>query len=314
MKGVLFAVFLISILGGGLRTISQVNEYAGKAALAYKQQQYQEAIVSYEYLLNDLEVNDDQIRLNLAHAYYKAERLKEAQQQYRLLAEGKATYTRSVVYLQLGNIATKQRKYKQALALYKQALIAAPGNEAARYNFELLKKYLDLHPEKAEQPQEQMPEPEQTDNDSTALPPPAQEEPQPKQKPDANGEQEKETEQPQPDADGQQGNGGSSVNPNEQPPQQQEREQASGNNPGDVEGINRDSQFDPKQQERSSSGETITEADLRAQTQRARLQKANISPERAKLLLDAMRNAEMQYIQQLPKKATRQPDKSKPDW
>ncbi|GAB3196792.1 tetratricopeptide (TPR) repeat protein [Pontibacter aydingkolensis] len=314
MKSVLITVLLVSILGGGLRTISQVNEYAATAAKAYNNQQYQEAIVAYEYLLNDLEVKDDQIRLNLAHAYYNDNRLTQALEQYRLLADHQAMHLRSVVHLQLGNIATKQKKYKQALALYKQALIAEPENEAARYNYELLKKFLDLNPDMAELPEEQTPEPEQAQADSTTLPPPAQEEPQPGKKPDAKGEQEEETEQPQPDEKGQQQEGGSTSKPNEQTPQQQDKEQATGKSPGDTEGLNQDSQFDPKQQERSGSSENISEADIRAQTQRARLQKANISPERAKLLLDAMRNAEMQYIQQLPKKATKKPDRSKPDW
>ena len=314
MKGMMLTIFLVSILGGGLRTISQINEYTAIAAAAYKQQEYQEAIVAYEYLLNDLEVNDDQIRLNLAHTYYQANRLSEALQQYRLLADNPASHLRSVVHLQLGNIHTKQKKYKQALLLYKQALIANPGNEAARYNYELLKKYLDLHPEKAELPKQELPEPQQPQEDSTALPPPAEEEPQPKKKPDEAGDTEEEVEQPQPDKNGQQGKGGSSGKENEQPPQQQEKEQASGNQPGDKEGTNPDSQFNPEQQQRSTSGENVTEADIRAQTQRSRLQNANISPERAKLLLDAMRNAEMQYIQQLPKKATKKPDRSKPDW
>ncbi|MEJ8802169.1 tetratricopeptide repeat protein [Pontibacter sp. H249] len=315
MKSILLTIFLISILGGGFRSISEVNEYANKAALAYKQQQYQEALVAYEYLLNDLEVDDDQIRLNLAHTYYKSGRLAEALQHYRLLTDNPAEHLRSVVYLQLGNIATKQKKYKHALSLYKQALVIAPENEEARYNYELLKKYLVLYPEKKEQPQEQLQEPEQTETDSTQLPPPAQEQAEkPKQKPDPNGEQEEETEQPQPDANGQQGNGGTSPEQSEQTPEQKEKEQTTGSTPGDTEGLNKDSQFDPKQQERSNSNESIAESDIRAQTQRARLQKANISPERARLLLDAMRSAEMQYIQQLPKKATKQPDKTKPDW
>ena len=314
MKVALLVILLVSILGGGLRTISEVNEYAATAARAYQKQQYQEAIVAYEYLLNDLEVNDDQIRLNLAHTFYKAGRLNEALQHYRLLADNPAEHLRSVVHLQLGNIATKQKKYKQALSLYKQALVADPANDPARYNFELLKKYLDLHPEKAEPPKEQLPEPQQPQADSTALPPPAQEEPQARKKPDADGDQEEEIEQPQPDEKGTEGKSGTSPEQNEQPPQQQDKEQASGTKPGDTEGTNRNSQFDPNQQERSSNGENATEADVRAQTQRNRLQKAKISPERAKLLLDAMRNAEMQYIQQLPKKATKKPDRSKPDW
>lgn len=314
MRAIFFIILLIGIPGSGLRTISQVNEYAAKAAQAYQDKDYQEAIITYEYLLDKLETDDDQIRLNLAHAYYKAGRMKEALQQYRLLADNPASHMRSVVHLQLGNIHTKQKKYKQALLLYKQALVARPENEAARYNYELLKKYLELHPEKAELPEQELPEPEQPQEDSTAMPGPTQEEPQPKTKPDPEGEREEETEQPQPDEKGQQGTTGTSEKQNQQPPQKQDKEQAAGNQPGDTKGTNPDNTFDPNQQERVNGTENITEADIRAQTQRMRLQNANISPERARMLLDAMRNAEMQYIQQLPKKTSKKPDRSKPDW
>ncbi|MDX5480220.1 MAG: tetratricopeptide repeat protein [Hymenobacteraceae bacterium] len=318
MKLTVIAILLISILGGGLRTISRINEYAREGAKAYAQQDYTTAISAYAYLLNDLEVQDDQLRLNLAHSYYQSGQLAEAQHEYRLLADHPTQRMRAIVHLQLGNIATKQRKYKQALSLYKQALIADPGSDAARYNYELLKKYLDLHPEKAEEaPKEQLPPPAPEQEDSVKAPQPEQEqEQQPKKKPDSEGDQEAEVDQPQPDAQGQQqAPGGSSPEQqkNEQA-QAREKEQASGKEKGDTEGLNREDQFDPTSSQRSGGYEPISDQDQRAQTQRARLQQVNLSPEKARILLDAMRNAELQYIQQLPKKATKKPDRSKPDW
>ena len=314
MKAILITLLLVSILGGSLRTISKVNEFTAVAAQAYNKQQYQEAITAYEYVLNELEVSDDQIRLNLAHSYYMAGRLTAALEQYNLLADNPAPHLRSVVHLQLGNIATEQKKYKNALSLYKEALIAEPENDAARYNYELLKKYLEQNPDKAEQPQKEQAEQDRFPQDSTTLPPPAEQELKPKKKPDTGGEQEEEIEQPQPDESGKEGKTGTSPEANQQKPQQKEKEQNIGEKEGDEEGLNKENQFDPTQRERSKSSDNISDKDIRAQTQRARLQKANISPERAKLLLDAMRNAELQYIQQLPKKSSTKPDKSKPDW
>jgi Ca-activated chloride channel family protein len=40
----------------------------------------------------------------------------------------------------------------------------------------------------------------------------------------------------------------------------------------------------------------------------------NISPEKAEMILEAMRNGEIQYIQQQKRKATEKQDKGKPDW
>ncbi|RDV13667.1 aerotolerance protein [Pontibacter diazotrophicus] len=323
MKPVMFVFFLVSLLSGGFNTISRLNEYAKTAATAYAQQDYVEAIAAYEYLLHDLEVKDDQLQLNLAHAYYKANLLPQAAAEYRLLADHPSLHLKAVAHLQLGNIATQQKKYRQALALYKNALIAEPLNDAARYNYELLKKYLALHPETPEEtPEDNLPAPgkSNTNPDSLASPPPAEEalEPQPKQNPDANGDAEEETEQPQPDNTGQQQSqntgDGSPSNRQDKQSGDREREQKSGSALGDTEGLNPNGQDDREQLPRNSSPEGVSADDQRAQMRRARLQQMNMSPEKARLLLDAMRNAELQYIQQLPKKSTRTPDGSKPNW
>ena len=44
------------------------------------------------------------------------------------------------------------------------------------------------------------------------------------------------------------------------------------------------------------------------------LEEINISPERARMLLEAMKNNEIQYIQQMQRKPTQKPDSGKPDW
>lgn len=319
MKAGLFAILLISFLSGGLRTISRINEYAQEAAHAYRRQDYIRAIAAYEYLLNDLEVNDDQLRLNLAHAYYKASLTEQAQEAYRLLADHPTSHLRAVVHLQLGNIAARQQKYKQALSLYRQALIAEPASETARYNYELLKKYLELHPEKAEQaPPEELPPP--APQDSLQVPPPTNEhlEPQPGKKEDAQGSETQETDKQEPadtPTDQQQPEGGSQ--PQDSAGNESgdnSREEASGTAPGDTKGQSLEDAALSGQSPLRSSSENATNQDQRAQTQRNRLQEMNMSPEKAKLLLDAMRNAELQYIQQLPKKSARKPDPSKPDW
>ncbi|RIJ42677.1 tetratricopeptide repeat protein [Pontibacter oryzae] len=318
MKTALAAILLISLFGGGITAISRINSNARNAAAAYARHDYTEAVASYKYLVEDLEVNDDQLRLNLAHAYYQASLYPQAMASYQLLADHPTQHLRAVAHLQLGNIYTKQKKYKQALAFYKQALIAEPSNDAARYNYELLKKYLELHPEAAKQEQEKLPEENNdtaAENDSLQAPPPAEEdlEPQPKKKPDPQGDQQEEVETTEPDLKGQQKQD-TGTKSQDKTTGDQEREEAAGNTPGDQQGQNLSSEFDPSQMQRSTSSEGISEEDRRAQTRRTRLQQANMSPEKAKLLLDAMRNAELQYIQQLPKKSTRKPDRSKPDW
>ena len=45
-----------------------------------------------------------------------------------------------------------------------------------------------------------------------------------------------------------------------------------------------------------------------------KLEEMNISPEKAKMILEAMRNNEVQYLQQQKRKATKRPKSDKPDW
>ncbi len=45
-----------------------------------------------------------------------------------------------------------------------------------------------------------------------------------------------------------------------------------------------------------------------------KLKELNMSEEKARMILDAMRNNEVQYLQQMKRKATKKPDSDKPDW
>ncbi len=47
---------------------------------------------------------------------------------------------------------------------------------------------------------------------------------------------------------------------------------------------------------------------------RQKLEEMNISEEKAKMILEALKNNEIQYIQQRKRKATEQPESGKPDW
>ncbi len=45
-----------------------------------------------------------------------------------------------------------------------------------------------------------------------------------------------------------------------------------------------------------------------------KLEEMNISPEKAEMILEAMKNNEKQYVQQNKRKATKRKDSDKPDW
>ncbi|MCP2043955.1 aerotolerance protein [Pontibacter sp. HSC-36F09] len=322
MKAFVAVILFIEFLSGGLRSISLMNEHADLAAAAYKRGNYIEAVASYEYLLEDLDVQDDQVRLNLGHAYFRIGELQKAQQQYTLLANHATRHIKAVSLLQLGAISAQSKKYKQALSYFRQTLIVEPGNEAARYNFELIQKLLEERPElaQADEEDEVLPADQQAAQNQ---PKPQQQKPeeeeqveQPRKNPDSEGDQEAEVDKAEQDDQGQQqeqGGAGQEQDGKENG-KSAEKQEISGQEPGETQGMNPESNFDPKRPERSRSAEPLSDAEQRAQTRNNRLQQHNINPEKARLMLEAMRSAEQQYIQQLPKKATRKPDPTKPDW
>lgn len=321
MKAIVAALLFLGFLSGGLRSISLMNEHADLAAAAYKRGDYIEAVASYEYLLEDLEVRDDQVRLNLGHAYFRLGELQKAQQQYTLLASHATHHIKAVSLLQLGAIAAQNKKYKQALTYFRQVLMVEPENEGARYNYELIKKLLEERPElaKAEKENEGIPADQQAAQNQPKPQDPEEKEQveQPRKNPDSEGDQEAEVDEPEQDDQGQQeqqGGAGQEEQQGRENGKQAEKSEVSGQEPGDTQGMNPESNFDPKQPERSRSADPLSDAEQRAQTRNIRLQQHNINPEKARLMLEAMRSAEQQYIQQLPKKATRKPDPSKPDW
>lgn len=64
---------------------------------------------------------------------------------------------------------------------------------------------------------------------------------------------------------------------------------------------------EPPQEEENQSA-------TKEKTVKERLQKINMSEEKAKMLLDAMKNNEMQYIQQRKRKASQKNENDLPDW
>lgn len=92
---------------------------------------------------------------------------------------------------------------------------------------------------------------------------------------------------------------------NKEKSEQQKEEQKEGEK---KEGEEEKSEEEKKQEEAQKSEEQKQE------NVRQKLEEMNISEEKAKMILEALKNNEIQYIQQRKRKATEQPDSGKPDW
>ncbi|WKN45366.1 hypothetical protein [Tunicatimonas pelagia] len=288
MKLLGWALGLLLVIGG-IDDIATINRLKKQAEEAYQQGDYTQAVQYYQLLVDSMQVQDERVRLNLAHAQLHAGDTATAQRQYGQLMNAEGAAIKSVAYQQLGNITTQQQQYDNALAMYKESLKANPTNEDARYNYELVKK---LKKEQEQQQQQSDDNQEQSDEEKDQQEQQNQEqnEEQSEQQQDQEGEStdEQNQEQQQSESDQQEGDQQQS---NESEPQEQNTQQG-------------EEQSEGEKSEEEMSNSPLSE----------RLEEMNISEEKARMILEAMRNNEMQYIQQNRRKPTKPKDRSKPDW
>ncbi|GGG42348.1 hypothetical protein [Hymenobacter glacieicola] len=321
MKNTLLGGVLLLSTWGGLTRIHNRNEAIRKGAAAYARKEYAVAAAAYKTAAVTLGSREEVVWLNLAHATAQAGQPGAARGYYSRLVTSKTPNIRSVALQQLAALAAAQNDHVQAVGLLRQALVANPANQDARYNYEALRNFLSR---RAAAPQAPAPGtdggPQDSESASSApragtdqlgnLADPTQ--PQnpnsvAQSKADPNGQ--RDPNQPSATA-------GSTANQGFRPGPGQQRSVAKGSEPGSVRGLS-DAESGPEAPggtSRRGGTEAATNAEANTQTQRARLQQMNLSPGQARQLLEALHTAEQQYLQQLPRKATTPAPKGKPGW
>lgn len=286
--GIVVAAFTVF---GVIDNIATINRLKKEAEQAYKSGDYETAIAHYQTLLDSLNVEDANIRLNLAHSLIQAGDTISAQRNYSRLIKANDKNIKSVAHQQMGVIASAQNQHKEALSIFKESLKADPSNEEARYNYELVKELLK---KQEEQQQDQQNQDQQSQD---------QKEQQDQQK-QQDQQQKQENQQQQ-----QQGEKGEQSEENQEGQKQDQQNQ---------EGESEESPQDPNEQN-AQQGQQQQEGEKSDEEQSVspmsdRLKEMNISEEKARMILEAMRNSEMQYIQQNRRRPDKPRDRTKPDW
>ena len=265
-----YFLILLLLFANDPRKIAKVNSIKKEAEKAFLNSDYELAISKYQ-LLDSMGVEDDAIKLNLAHALYQLSDTAAAKTNYHSVLTSSDNKLRSVAYQQLAVMHTDENKLEEALQNLKYSIKADPTNEGARYDYELVKKLLE---EQKKQEKEQ--EDEKSDEEKK--------------------EEQEKKEQEQEDSDKEEGN--------EEKEEQEGEEESDEQKDGEKEeGENKDGE------EKESEEEPSQEEQMEK-----KLEEMNISPEKAKMILEAMRNNEVQYLQQQKRKATERPKTGKPDW
>ncbi|MDN5199717.1 hypothetical protein QQ008_00045 [Fulvivirgaceae bacterium BMA10] len=279
-----------------LNKIAKVNKLKKQAQEAYLDGDYQKAIKHYSFLIDSLDVADDDVLLNLSNAYYKVADSANALNNYQKLTSSNNRQVKSIANQQLGIYANAKKQHKEALEYFKQSLKSDPTNEEARYNYELLKKLLkdqeqeDQNKDKQDQKDQDKQDQEKKDQQN-------------KDQQEQNKDQEKEQDQKQQNQDQQQQD-----QQNKDGEKKEEEQQKDGEQKEQEEKQGKEEQ---QQQEESKEGEKKDELPKSISD---KLEEMKISPDKAKMILEAMKNQEIQYLQQNKRKAKARPKSGKPDW
>jgi Ca-activated chloride channel homolog len=286
---------ILSSLWGQFDEIRKINLFKAEAEKAYMEKNYSLAINKYSILLYNFHSSNERIRMNLANAYYLNKDTGEAIHHYKKLVISTDAFLRSVSNQQLGVISSMARQDKKALSYFKEALKADPGNEGARFNYELtLKK---IKEKEAKTPDK-------------ALPKDKKEESQMQDGGNSSEEENKDN--------GDKGEKKDSKKNNPEGNTEAERKASSGAEGKQEQGQKNNSKNSGSGGEENLINEEL-ELDEKGNKEREvmisrRLKKINMTEEKAKTILDAMKNTETQYLQQIKKTGSAEYGKGKPDW
>jgi Ca-activated chloride channel homolog len=280
------ASLLILLFAVDPAKIGKVNTAKSAARKAYVAGDYKKAVQQYRYLTDSLAVTEDEVRLNLANSYFQLNDTTNAMSNYQSLTGSPKPQIRSKAQQQLGILNHRQGKLDEALNNFKQAIKADANNMDARYNYEMLKKKLE---EQKQQEQNQQSKDQQQKN--------KEENKDQQNKEQQNKEQEKKEQEKK-----------EQEQKEKQQKEQQEKEQQQKDQQNKEEKEKKDQESkEQKQNEEQDKKENSPQLSKK-------LEQMKISEEKAKMILDAMKNQEIQYLQQNKRKATVPRDKSKPDW
>ncbi|HMQ00856.1 MAG TPA: hypothetical protein PKC24_13840 [Cyclobacteriaceae bacterium] len=272
-------VFLLILLAlnpiNDIKKIARVNALKEEASKAYNAGDYQKAAQHYSMLVDSLNVQEDALRLNLANSFFQLNDAENAGRYYQSLADSEIASIKSAAAQQLGVMANREGKFQEALSHFKQAIKADPKNDDARFNYEMLKKKLKEQQEQDQQEQENDQQNQQDKKD---------------QDKDQNKDQQHKQDQ---DKD-----------KNED--QDQDKQQQQDKNDKDKEQKENENESDQDEEQKQDEQTPPSTSD--------KLKDMKISEEQARKLLEAMKNQEVQYLQQNKRKATQRKDPSKPDW
>ena len=292
LTGVLVAALLFT----DLDKIGKINTLKSEAKKAYLGGDYKTAVEKYKYLVDSLGVKEDEVLLNLANSYFELQDTTNISNAYLPLTQSNNSKIKSVASQQLGVAANRQGKFEEALNHFKQALKADPANEDARFNYEIVKKKVeDQKKKEEEQNKDNKKEDEKKEDDKK------------EDKKDQKDKDNKDKKQDQKDKQDKE-------QKDKEKKEQQEKEQKEKQSKEQQEKEKKEKEQKQKEQDQKDQKDKDKDKKDIPPSVSDKLKDMHMSEEKAKMILEAMKNQEVQYLQQNKRKATKPRDKGKPDW
>ena len=286
MKSVLIVFFVLGLMVDP-GDIGKINSLKSQAKEAYQKGDFKTAVTKYRSLLDSLGVTEEQVQLNLANAYFQLNDTTNTAITYQPLTQSTDRAIRSIAHQQLGVLSNRANKYEEALASFKQALKADPTNEDARYNYEMVKKKLEEQKKKEEEQKKNDPNKDEKNKDQK----------------DQKKDQDKDQKQDQKEKQDQE-NKDKKDQENKDQKDQKDQQEKNEKEKQEKEKKEQEQQDQKENKEKKETPPSVSD----------KLKQMEMSEEKAQMILEAMKNQEIQYLQQNKRKATKPKDKGKPDW
>ncbi|MDA0314706.1 MAG: hypothetical protein O2829_06470 [Bacteroidetes bacterium] len=152
-------IFLVLLfLPASWTRVSRLNAAIDQAAASYAAKEYAQAIKDHQILVEAFQLVSEYLDFNLGLSYKYAKQPEEATANFDKASQSTDKLLASFAFNQGGVVLGDKKDYQAALSKFQSALIQNPLNEEARYNYELLARWLKRDEERKNK-DENTPEP-----------------------------------------------------------------------------------------------------------------------------------------------------------
>lgn len=315
MKYLIGVLILIASITDPVTKIAKSNKLKRTAESAYEAENYADAVQAYQLLLDSMQVEDDKARLNLANAAYI---ISYGGENMGLLSDISSGKTKVQDSSQLNAISDDlryfdiaEKNYKAVSASNNNSLASSAHNQLGIISYKMSEQSPD---EKESFMQGALgnfkkallknPTNEQARYNYELLKKLIQQQQEQEQQ---NQEQNQDQQQQQDQQNEDQQQQDQQQQQKEQEQDQEQQQQNDQEQQQDQEQKNEQQQQEQEQQEGEQKEDPMEKL-------MEKLKEMNIPLEKAQMILEAMKNNEVQYVQQKKRKASQKKDSSKPDW